>query len=46
LPDFSRLLQSHNYTFSEVIALNFGDLAEFAAIFSHIFTAHVQKWLF
>jgi len=29
-----------------LIASNFGNLAAFRAIFSHIFTAHAQKWLF
>jgi len=27
-------------------ASNFGNLTAFRAIFSHIFTAHAQKWLF
>jgi len=27
-------------------ASNFGNLTSFRAIFSHIFTAHAQKWLF
>jgi len=25
---------------------NFGNLIAFRAIFSHVFTAHAQKWLF
>jgi len=29
-----------------LIASNFGNLTIFSAIFSHIFTAHAQKWLF
>jgi len=32
-PKFSRLLQSHNYTFSDVIAQNYGNLAASTAIF-------------
>jgi len=46
-PEFSRLFQTHNYTFPEVIATKkFGDLAAFSAIFGHLFTAHAQKWPF
>jgi len=29
-----------------LIASNFGNLTAFRATFSHIFTAHAQKWLF
>jgi len=29
-----------------LIASNFGNMTALRAIFSHIFTAHAQKWLF
>jgi len=37
------VLGDHNFPLT---ASNFGNLTAFMAIFSHIFTAHVQKWLF
>jgi len=46
-PKFSRLFQSHSYTFPEVYRnKNFGKLSAFNAIFSHISTVHAQKRLF
>jgi len=37
------VLGNHSFL---LLALNFGNLATFRAIFSHIFTAHAQKWPF
>jgi len=37
------VLGDHNF---QLIASNFGNLTAFRATFSHIFTAHAQKWLF